>query len=365
MAMRMGTAGTRRARGTSCDARQSLVVADVQDIAPGARRFTLAPAAGGGLLPLRAGCSLPVFSEIAGREVEQALFISSSPRQAREGSYQLVIRHGALGHVPDRLWESWQPGCRVHAGSPRETAISRHLHDGDEVVALAGGTGIDPLHSAALALAEGDLDCKLTLFCLADSANRLPHQDEWPQLEERSNGRLKVLPATLSPGQAPGGGSPLSLQDMARHADLQAATFIICAPGSQATAIRRLVMPLGLSPKRLHFSFSGDAAYGRREDAPPATHQVTVRMAGETHVVPAQEDETILEALEKAGLGPAAYCRSGICGVCQATPMAGYFTVATDEAAERKMRDRYGTLHPCCSYPATDMEIVAPRPRSR
>jgi ferredoxin len=146
--------------------------------------------------------------------------------------------------------------------------------------------------------------------------------------------------------------------------DAESASFHICGPGPFVAALRKELAPLKLSRARLRSSFSGDTVYLRRPGGTSA-HRLTVRIGGEVRCVPAREDETILTALERAGLQPEASCRSSICGLCSATILSGSYILATDEAGERKMDVRHGLIHPCCSYPVSDMEIIVPRVRNQ
>jgi ferredoxin len=55
--------------------------------------------------------------------------------------------------------------------------------------------------------------------------------------------------------------------------------------------------------------------------AAPETFSVRLRRSGMTLEVGA--DESILEAVERAGLMPAFSCREGACGTCETTVLAG------------------------------------------
>lgn len=66
-------------------------------------------------------------------------------------------------------------------------------------------------------------------------------------------------------------------------------------------------------------------------------------------------------ALAQNGLKPAARCRTGICGFCRAYVVNGSFTLAETETGVRSMDKKLGFIHPCCSYPASDLEIVVHR----
>jgi ferredoxin-NADP reductase len=362
MATSMSTLRARRRAGSPQSTRQEAIVSAIADLGAGAKCYTLASATGAALASFESGSSIPVFTEIAGSLIEQDYSLASSPRQAENGTYELVVKPDAGGYVSTHLAKTWQPGSRVILGMPRETELHRLLHRASKLVAIAGGMGVIPFRSMAKALAEGDIDTELTLFCCADGPEDLLFQDEWRQLEAQAGGALNVVPVFTGRQIDGCERGPITRDMLARHADLSQSCLYVCGPGPLVTAMSKELAPLGLPRQRLRLAFSGDTEFKRRGSS-GATHQLTVRMGGDTFTALAREDETILTALEKAGLKPAANCRSSICGFCSSILVSGSYILATDEQGERTMDVRFGTLHPCCSYPRSDMEMVVTRAR--
>ena len=76
--------------------------------------------------------------------------------------------------------------------------------------------------------------------------------------------------------------------------------------------------------------------------------------------MPADSRETVLTAMERAGLSVPAKCRAGGCGFCHSKLVSGKFSLAG--ADKRRLADaKFGYIHPCCSYPDSDMELIVPR----
>ena len=362
----MNASNARRLGKLLHPARQDMLVAGVEQMTPSAKCYTLKSATGAELAFFEPGCYLPVFVEIDGNLVERPYGISSSPREAEAGVYKIVVKQAVGGYVSTHILENWKVGDRVVLGSPQEAEVHRRLRDGDEIIALAGGVGITPFHSMAKALAEGDADYNLTVFYGANTREELFYQDEWASLANQARGRLKVVPV-IAFEEVPGCEHGfITLDIIKRHADAENATFFICGPGPMVAAMKRELAPLNLPRRRMRISLNGDGEFNHGDTAGQeglAARACTLRvhMGGETHEVPAKTDETILVALEKAGLQPAVRCRSGACGFCRAALIVGEFTLATDEAGVRKMDAHFGFIHPCCSYPASDMELVVQR----
>ena len=67
--------------------------------------------------------------------------------------------------------------------------------------------------------------------------------------------------------------------------------------------------------------------------------------------------ETVLVALERAGIAVPSRCRGGECGFCHSRVISG--EVFLPEALDhRRMADAAaGYIHPCCAYPLGDLSI--------
>jgi len=67
--------------------------------------------------------------------------------------------------------------------------------------------------------------------------------------------------------------------------------------------------------------------------------------------------DTILRALEKAGVAAPSHCRGGECGYCRSRLVSGKVYIPEGLDMRRLADSRYGYIHPCCSFPLTDIEI--------
>ena len=90
------------------------------------------------------------------------------------------------------------------------------------------------------------------------------------------------------------------------------------------------------------------------------TYQLTVHIGFDTFQVPASSNETILVALERASLPVPSKCRAGGCGFCHSKLVSGKYTIAGVD--KRRLADlKFGYIHPCCTYPDSDMELIVPK----
>ena len=69
---------------------------------------------------------------------------------------------------------------------------------------------------------------------------------------------------------------------------------------------------------------------------------------------------TLLDALEKAGIRAPSHCRSGECGWCHSRLVSGDVYIPEDTDGRRLADKKFGWIHPCCSYPISDVTLDVP-----
>jgi ferredoxin-NADP reductase len=301
-----------------------LVVAAVTPLAEGIRQLTLA-ARDGGRLP-----SYPPGSHLGLRW-----------RPGRVNSYSLTGDGDApaaytlsvLRTSDSRGGSAWvhalRPGDPVDAVPPRAAfpvaaKARRHL-------LVAGGIGVTPLLSHARWHARWGADFTL-YYCF--QRGRGAHLAD---LRALCGGRLRAfagrdaLWADLGPALAR---QPLGTQ------------LYVCGPLPMIDAVTA-------EARRLHWAESRirSEAFGASADGPRAPFRVTLAADGRRVAVSA--GETLLEALERAGVPVPSLCRSGVCGECR-TPVTAGRVDHRDlvlSAAEKESGD---WIMPCVSRAAGD-----------
>jgi ferredoxin len=64
--------------------------------------------------------------------------------------------------------------------------------------------------------------------------------------------------------------------------------------------------------------------------------------------------------MERAGIKAPSRCKSGSCGFCHSRLVRGEYFVDTKHEYRRQADLKFGYIHPCCTYPESDMEIDVP-----
>ena len=98
-----------------------------------------------------------------------------------------------------------------------------------------------------------------------------------------------------------------------------------------------------------------------RIQRPEEHHSVLLKPAGT--VMEIQAGQSIMEALNQAGMSTRGNCLVGQCGECACNLLSG--TVVMDEPnALRKGRVHSGSVLICCAYPESDIELEFPKTRT-
>ena len=133
---------------------------------------------------------------------------------------------------------------------------------------------------------------------------------------------------------------------------------MMCGPEAMYNFVLKEIEPLNLPLKRV----KKEANCVGIRDVEDKTYNLRVSLNGENYNIKASSTETLLVAMERAGLKVPSKCRAGGCGFCHSKIFSGKFSIAG--ADKRRLADKkFGYIHPCCSYPDSDIELEVPKQR--
>ena len=335
---------------------------------PGAKSYTLVPNAEKGteaLAYFRAGQYVSVALDIGEAKLNKPYTIRSCPKDALKGSYTLTVKRTANGFASDYILDNWQVGTKVKLSGPLGEFYHQELRDAKQVVALAGGSGITPFYSMAEAIADGTEDFSLTIIYGSRTKDAILLGQELEAVAQRSGGKVKVV-HVLSHEDAPGCEKGfLTAELIAKYAPEGDYSVYVCGPKAMYSFLDQELPKLGLKARRIRKELpgeygdpTGDAAYPG--SAAGKTYQVTVLIRGKSQTVACRADQTLLDALEKAGIRAPSHCRSGECGWCHSRLVSGDVYIPEDVDGRRAADKKFGWVHPCCSYPLSDVTLDVP-----
>lgn len=350
--------------------RQYLKIESIQERGEDCKSFTLVPDKERGTEALAyfgAGKYLTVFETIEGMPVTRAYSISSSPKESLEGKYVLTIRLVEGGLMSRYIFDNWQVGTEVQVSAPAGNFEYQPLRDAKKVVCLAGGSGITPFISMAKAVCDGDEDFEMVLLYGSKSSDCILFKDELAELE-KSCDKIKVVHVlSEEKGRAKKGMEKgfITAELIKKYApENEAYSVFICGSQQMYAFVDKEVEKLGLEKKYIRHEMFGEFHNpASQEDYPsevPETVKITVTIQDKTYTVEAKTGDSVMQSLEKNGIAVPARCRSGECGFCHSHLLSGKVYVPKNLEYRRLADYKFGCIHPCCSFPLTDLVMDVP-----
>lgn len=324
----------------------------IRPLAAGMKEFTFRRVDSSVFPFFRAGQYVSLQAKIGDSLVSRPYSIVSSPRDALAG--RLVLGIEDAGFFSSYMCSQAKEGDRFHMTEPAGEFHYETLRDSKKIVCIAGGSGITPFMSMASAMLDGTENYEMTLFYGAKDRQHIPYHEELTAMAEKG---LKVI-YVLSDEQAEGYESGFITRALLeKYADLRSVTFFLCGPSAMYQFVQEELKPLGFPIKAVR---KDAGSCTDQEISDPRTFSLTVRMRDKVFEIKAKENETLLTAMERAGLNAPNKCRAGGCGFCHSKWIKGEFVIAEDRDGRREADKKFGFIHPCVTYPAGDMEIEVP-----
>jgi ferredoxin-NADP reductase len=333
-----------------------------------AKSFTLVPDVEKGTTEMayfRASQYVSVSLNIDGTLVHKPYTIRSNPKDAlgNDGtSYILTIKLTNPSYASKFILETWKEGDAIDISGPLGDFYYQNLRDAKNVVAIAGGSGITPFYSMASAIADGIEDFNMTILYGSRTADGILLKDEIEAVAARSDGRVKVvhiLSHEEKEGYEHGFITAELIKKYAPNGDF---SVFMCGPKAMYTFEEGEMKKLGLPKRRYRMEMSGDYLNAiNNSDFPEANkgceYKLTVDIRGEKQTIACKTDESLLWAMERAGIKAPSHCRSGECGWCHSRLVSGDVYIPEDADGRRMADKKFGWIHPCCSFPLSDIEL--------
>lgn len=351
--------------------RQYLKISAVTERAEDCKTFTLVPNIEKGtneLAYFSAGKYLTVFETIEGMNITRAYSLSSSPKDSLEGKYELTIKLVDGGLMSRYILDNWSVGTEVEVSAPEGHFDYQPLRDAKKVLCLAGGSGITPFVSMANAIADGDEDFEMTLLYGSRCKDVILFKDELDAIASECD-KVKVI-HVLSDKDADISGDGfekgfITAELIKKYApDNEPYSVFICGPQQMYDFLNKELDKLNLEKKYIRHEMFGEFHNpSTQSDYPadvPETVKITVTIQDVTTTVEGSSNDSVMQTLEKNKISVPARCRSGECGFCHSHLLSGKVYVPKNLEYRRLADYKFDCIHPCCSFPLTDLIINVP-----
>ncbi|WP_457963609.1 PDR/VanB family oxidoreductase [Arthrobacter sp. D1-29] len=275
---------------TNSEVWQLGTVVEAQTIAADIQRIVLEPD-----LPLKAepGSHLDVMVLIDGQRVRRSYSIVESSQDGKRLAISVLKAPASRGG--SLFIHALQRGDRLEITQPLQNFPLRV--GAARYILLAGGIGITAIAAMAGVLKNLGLD-----YTLVYAGRRRAAMAYLPQLEELHGANLVV--------HSDAEGTPLDVNSLMAGIEDDGTELYMCGPIRLMDAVRRAWTQQGLSPASLRYETFGNSGWYRAEE-------FIVRVPGLGMEVPVGPGESMLEALQGAGLDMMFDCRKGECGLCE------------------------------------------------
>ena len=303
-----------------------LRISGVRQLTPRVRAYELCTPDGSDLPTLSAGSHIDVPVRLSSGVVSQRRYsIASNP--SRRDAYEIaVLREDAGSGGSVAVHADFRLGMVLKCGVPGNDFGL--YGDARPTVLIAGGIGITPIRAMAYQLRN--LHRGFELHYAARSRSEAAYL---PSLEQGFGAELKFY--------ADDRGQRLDVAGLLARSSIDT-VFYVCGPAALIDAVRSEGAAAGIPAERIRFE---------RFLATPATAanapvSVILHRSGKRVEVSARQ--TILEAVEAAGVAAPSGCRNGSCGTCRVKVLGGH-AQHRDHALNEAERNQAGLMCICVS----------------
>ncbi|MEH6531949.1 MAG: hybrid-cluster NAD(P)-dependent oxidoreductase [Photobacterium frigidiphilum] len=325
----------------------TLTCVEREDIAQDFCTFWLEPTKEQTLPTYQPGQHLPLQLEINGEYISRRYTLSSSP--SRPGRYAISVKRVDDGRVSNWLHDHLAVGDTLVAEKPDGTFhLGAHT---DKLLLLSAGSGITPMLSMLRYLADHNQVHDVVFYHQCSTQNDIPCLDELELLQE-AHPHLTVHVVLSRKDKAwKGLSGRLSAELLSHIPTLAERQVFVCGPDAFMKEAKSLLLAKALPESQYH-----QEAFGPIQIETGEEKSVTISIDG--NIFEGNNQKTVLEQAENAGLKMANSCRAGLCGACKVTLASGEVE-QPDVPALFSGEKEEGKVLACCCIPKTDIELIS------
>ncbi|MFX1501650.1 MAG: FAD-binding oxidoreductase [Promethearchaeota archaeon] len=349
--------------------KQILQVTDIKQLSKDTKLFRFVSARSNKpLAPFRAGQYIGLMVDINGVKTSRPFSIVSSPNQI--AYYELGVKRKEGGFVSNYLLDNIKIGDILEATGPLGDLYYNRIFHETDLVFIAGGSGITPFISMLRYITEQNLKLNVWLFygCLTEEDILLRDILEDIQTR-RPNIRIQYI--LSEPEKTWNGACGYITKGMVLDAikSTENKFFYIVGNRAMYSFIQEQLEGLKIPKHRIIYELYGvpdditEVIGWPKEIISSKSVKATIDFikGGKRvkEIIEVSCVEPLLNSLEREkdlGLIINTGCRSGACALCRTKLKSGKIFIPP-EVVIREIDQEYGYIHPCVSYPITDIHI--------
>lgn len=277
----------------------SLTITGVQQLTPRVRAYQLRHPFREALPKVAAGAHLSVPVILADGLVSTRNYSIHSD-SSQNNYYEIAVLHEAEGKGGSRfIHEHYRLGMQLQCGLPRNDFELKS--DDSHVVLIAGGIGITPILAMARTLKHTGR--VFQFHYIGRSLKEMAYVDDLhAEFDEQLNVHVSAQQAV---------NLEKIMTDVAHDA-----VFYVCGSERLLNGVQQTALSLGIPESRIRFE-----RFSSPKNNQAQMIEVELRRSGKT--IQVKPDESILSAVEAAGVKTLSECKVGNCGTCAVKVLEG------------------------------------------
>jgi ferredoxin-NADP reductase len=316
-------------------------------------------AVGRHLPPFQAGQYINLLVEIDGVHTGRPYSISSPPSQT--AYYDITVKRVNNGFVSNYLLDRVRVGDTLASTGPAGHFYYNPLFHGKRLVFMAGGSGITPFMSMIREVTDRGHNVQIHLLygcCTPEEA--IFHEELVLRAKSHTNFTYDlVISEPLKDCKGLTGFMDAALIKKL-GITVESSMFYLCGPGEMYKYCVTELQKLGILRRRIRQEVFGigprvceDPAW-QKENVPDASFSVRF---SDGRQISACASESLLVAMERAGMVVEHCCRSGECSLCRVKLVSGRVFQPSCALVRKSDRDA-GYVHACATYPLSNLEVM-------
>jgi len=310
----------------------------------------------------QAGNYISIHLEVGEAVINRPYSLSSSPKEAINGTYTLTIKRVGGGLSSNYILDNWTVGTKVICSAPLGVFTYEPIRDAKTVIGLAGGSGITPFYSFAKAILDGTEDFKLILLYGSRTKSDILFYDEFKAIAAKTDKFQIINVVEDGTGDEKG---YITADLIKKYAPNEDYSIFICGPQAMYNFLDKEIAKLNIRGKFVRHELFGEYRNPDKDEAYPQEakgqkFKLTVHIRDEVKTIEIDANDTLLNAMEHQGIAVPNDCRSGLCGWCHSRLISGNVYVPKSVDGRRAADLKFGYVHPCCTFATSDVELDVP-----
>tara|TARA_R110002167_G_scaffold76592_8_gene213315 strand:- start:601 stop:1797 length:1197 start_codon:yes stop_codon:yes gene_type:complete len=311
------------------------------------------------LPPFQAGQYINLFVNIEGVETARPYAVSSSPKS--RDYYDLTVKRVEGGFVTNYLLDKVAVGEEFSSTGPMGSFYHNPVFHGQDLVFLAGGSGIAPALSMIKDVLEREQGFRFHFIYASSYVHDVIFEKQLRELAENYENFILTEMISRPPEGFEGITGHVTKERLVEIlGSIEDKMFYVCGPTPFNNFCQEQLRLLNVPSRFVRIEANGPPKHPEKLAGWPsevtATDEVTITVKGKGSFI-ARVDEPLLNSLERNGYGTENACRSGECSLCRVKLVSGSVFNPT-EAHLRKSDYQFGWIHACVAFPIEDIEIL-------